>query len=136
MNEYFKHIILESGIHHVIWMDNSQESVDAYSQLFFNVYQKTIQESSITPIAIRILSDFRLIAFPELKSTVSNTIDARRQNLIPNDNYICRLAYLSDDEELVSQVNHLGGLMPPTFKREFFKSNQEEQAIEWLLLDE
>lgn len=136
MSELVKHIILDSGIHKFIWLDNSQEAVHWYLQVFNTFIQEIKSKPADTHTKLHCLLDFRQTSFPSFDKAVSKTIDLRRQNMTTIDKFECRIAYLSDEQDFISQVNQLSNIMPSNFKRSFFKPDEEDQAIAWLILDE
>ncbi len=139
MGEYIQYLALDSGIHHLIWQDNSADAVQAYSQIFSQIIHNSIQQfapTPSTPIQIRFLLDFRHTPLPPFTDIVSTTIDSRRRLLSARERIIYRLAYLSDSEDLYTLIDKVGSLTTTNYKREYFKITEEEQAIAWLLADE
>lgn len=132
MSELIKYNLLDSGIHQFVWMDSSVDALMQYRQLFLGVLSSQLQKTE-DKVTVMTISDYRYSTFPDLKDVVSETVDSRRLGLVQFDRIVCRIAHLSDDEDIQDKVNAVSRIMPSTFQREFFKVDEEDQAIAWLL---
>jgi hypothetical protein len=123
MGEHVNYIVLESGIHHFIWLDNSREAVYAQAE-----YYKDLNAGLSPDETIRLLIDLRQAGAPPFRTLA----DVIGKSGMRNDvNY--RTAYLSDDNIVPILMKNFVVVNRISGNRGFFKSDEETQAIEWLL---
>ncbi len=125
MGEHVEHIVLESGIHHFIWLDNSRDAVYAQSEYYMNI------NASLSPgDTVLLLIDLRQAGAPPFK-VLSDVIG--KSGMRTDVNY--RTAYLSDDTILPILMKNFVVANRISGNRGFFKSDEEDVAIQWLLDD-
>ena len=125
MGEHVKHIILESGIHHFVWFDNSRDAVYAQSKYYIE-----INASLSSGDTVLLLIDLRQAGAPPFK-VLSDVIGKSGMRT----DVIYRTAYLSDDTTLPILMKNFVVANRISGNRGFFKSDEEETAIQWLLDD-
>jgi len=136
MNEVVKHTILDSDIHHFVWLTNTSESVHVYIREFNRILRQAIQNKPATLVTLRFLLDFRQTNLPPFADVVAETVDSRRRSSVDTDKVTCRFAYISNDNNIAELLTRIGSLTPPQYQRSFFKADEEEQAINWLHADD
>lgn len=133
MSESLKYELLEAGIHYYTWKANTSESLHTYLQ---HSHQLILQEKRDNPDKtphLLVLLNLSNITLPPLKEMVSYTVDIRRQAPFPKDSVGRTVAYLTDDPDLPDKITNIAPLTSSLNKRKFFKTNQKEDAIQWLL---
>lgn len=129
MPPYFEHIELASGIHHVIWLDNSTESAEAYQELLTQVLKDFPEENTPT---LRILHDYREVSFHPFLQVLGSI--KWISTLYPH--VFARIAYLIRDLSLEILMDSMAQMSHNQVKRQLFKPDEEHVAIEWLLSEE
>jgi len=123
MSELIQYQYLDSGIHHFTWLTNSHDAIVLGSKLYRQMNDKLSSGDVVS-----ILMDFRQSGVPSISRITEVTNNAGIRKDI---HYYT--AYLSDDRVVdilmrnYALINRLNG------QREFFKANQEKEAIQWLL---
>lgn len=128
MSANIQYTYLEAGIHRFNWLNWSASGASEFHDLISQLYNDLPRETEV----IRILHDYSctpLIPFPKVLSSLKLL-----QHLHPTMNR--RIAYLKSDDLLSALIIPAVLISNRTGKRKFFYSNEEEQAIEWLLADD
>jgi hypothetical protein len=129
MSEYFEHIELESGIHHIIWLNNSKESANAYHSLLDGLL-KELPSTEISTICI--LHDYRQVSFHPFLQVLGSV--KWLSSLYPH--VVARIAYIIRDLSIEILMNNMAQVSHEQIERKLFKPNEEQEAIIWLLNDD
>ena len=123
MGEHVELKVLESGIHHFIWFDNSRDAVYAQAEFYKEINARLSPDETIL-----LLIDLRQAGAPPFK-ILTDVIG--KSGMRSDVNY--RTAYLSDDTTLPILMKNFVVSNRISGNRGFFKSDEEDQALEWLL---
>ncbi|GEM_PF-1359062 len=137
MTELIQYKLLDGNIHNFVWLQNNHETTTQYVEHFGKIVRDSLpSDANHEPIVIRVLLDFRQTTFPSLDTILPGLIDQRRRNELIESRFHAYFAYLSDDVEFIENVRSAVSIMPPSNNRQFFKADEEQKAIEWLLKSE
>ena len=129
MSEYFEHIELPTGVHHIVWMDNSNESAKAYQHLL----EGLLSDYSDTDITtIRIIHDYRQVSFHPFLQVLGSV--KWLSSLYPD--ITDRIAYIIRDVSIEILMDNMAQVSHDQIKRLLFKPKEEQEAIVWLLNDD
>jgi len=123
MGEHVQLYVLESGIHHFVWFNNSRDAV--YDQ---SAYYKDINARLSHGETILLLIDLRQAGAPPFR-VLSDVIG--KSGMRNDVNY--RTAYLSDDNIVPILMKNFVVANRISGNRGFFKSDEEDEAKMWLL---
>ena len=126
MGEHLELHVLESGIHHFVWLDNTRDAVYAQAE-----YYKEINAKLAPNETILLLIDLRQAGAPPFR-VLSDVIG--KSGMRNDVNY--RTAYLSDDTIVPILMKNFVVANRISGNRGFFKSDEEDEAIKWLLENE
>jgi hypothetical protein len=127
MGEHVQLNVLESGIHHYVWYDNTRDAVYAQAEFY-----KEINASLAPNETILLLIDLRQAGGAPPFRVLSDVIG--KSGMRNDVNY--RTAYLSDDSIVPILMQNFVMANRISGNRGFFKSDEEAVAIKWLLEDE
>lgn len=128
-----QHYQLESGIHQFIFLESTADAAKSYTKQYTQLFQsKKVKSGDPLPI-YRLLLDFRHADFPPLHHVVAENVQGRHHRQTTGIQVIWFVAYLSDDKNLGHKFHLLSPLLLEESRRAFFKSNEVDQAIQWLL---
>lgn len=128
MAKHIEYVYLESDIHHFKWLRISEEATIEYYDLICGIYDN-LPENTTT---IRILHNYHDIAF----TPFTNILPKMKSLQLAYPNLKRRIAYLSNSDATHTLVDFVTNTVNRTGKRNFFKLDGEQLAIEWLLSDE
>lgn len=113
----------ENGIHHMMWTDVQPNTIQAYLTLFGEIME-SCPENSI----LRILHEYRDTAAPSF-----GTMARGMKGLQVRDDVTLRIAHIYDDAIYPTIVKNATLVARFNANRQFFRADQKEQAVEWLL---
>jgi len=123
MDSKVKHIVLDSGIHHFIWLDNSREAVYEHAEKF-----RQVNDALSGGETVRIIMDFRETDIPPFIAIA----DAMKQSGLRKDvSYVS--AYIADDSIIQMVINNAAMMNRNANTRKFFREDEMDTAINWLL---
>ena len=126
MSDQLDYTLMENGILHIVWENNaSREVVNAYVELFAKLMEEATEQGSL-----RILHDYRGVRAPSFSAMTSGM-----KTLTLRDDVEVRIAYLQSDVTLSMIVKNATLVARFNVTRNFFESDEEQQAIDWLLSD-
>lgn len=128
MAKHIQYVYLESDIHRFKWLRISEEGTLEYYDLICEIYDKLPKHTT----TIRILHDYQDLAF----TPFTNILPKMKKLQLAYPNLKRRIAYLSNSDATHTLVDFVTNVVNRTGKRNFFKLNEEQLAIKWLLSDE
>ena len=123
MGKYIDYQLLDSNIHQILWKDHKVEATFEFIKITKQLLAKFPSDSTAL-----ILQDFRHTTAPSFRLLM----DAMAKSGSRND-VTLRVAYIGSDSSLqliikgLTTSNNVGG------NRAFFKPDEEDKAIAWLL---
>jgi len=132
-NARVQYTFLQVGVHRFVWLENTPEATESYLNQYNTIVQNAKPKADDTPITLRFLLDLRDATLPPLDEMVAVSVEQRRRMLVSGNQVISHFAYLSDDQNLHDKINRVEPLMPPTNRRKVFTTDQEDEAIDWLV---
>ncbi len=127
MPQYFEYTHLESHIHYFKWLSRSEDAAIEYFDFITQLYDDLPKDTQV----IRILHDYQHLTFIPLANVFPKI--KTLQSMYPNLNR--RIAYLSDDKMTETLLDSITIVAKRTGNRKFFKLNEKQLAIKWLLED-
>lgn len=126
MPKLVQYTLLESGIHKFTWVDNSPGAAREYADLFMPIHDK-LPENAL----VHFLLDFRQSGTPSFAS-----VTASLKNFKQREDITIRLAHLYSDTLFPLMMKNITTYNQLNTIRKYFKEDEEQQAIDWLLSDE
>lgn len=118
---------LDSGIHRVTWpQDISRQSVDDYIELFAQ-----IMDDSPANSILRVLHDYENVPTPSFSAMASGM-----KRLVLREDIIIRIAHIYNDVSFPMIVKNATMVARFDVNRKFFKVDEAQEAIDWLLNDD
>ncbi len=123
MGKFIEYHLLDSNIHRLKWLDHKRDAIYEFVDI-----TKGILEGFEPNTTALILQDFQDTAVPSFKLLM----DAMAKSGSRKD-ITLRVAYLGSDSSLELIVNNLAIVKAINGNRNFFKPDEEQEAIDWLL---
>lgn len=116
---------LDNGIHKFYWGGAELEIVTEYVKLFISIHTTLVPNSTML-----ILHDYQNTVTPSL-NIVANILKTYKVR----DDIFLRIAYLYSDTLFPIIMGNVNTFAPSNTIRQFFKADEEQQAIDWLLTE-
>ncbi len=123
MSQYIQHTKLPSGIHHYIWLSNSQDAMSECAKIYKKMNAEADPDSTIL-----ILVDLRQSGPLSVQQ-----LSYRMKDTGIRSDVTYRTAYISDDRSVPILMKSFALINRVNSTQQFFGASQEEQAKEWLL---
>lgn len=123
MSDGLTYIHHENDVHQVIWNDVEPDTVRDYLALF-----RELMENCPVDTTLRILHDYRNSTTPSF-----GTMARGMKELVIRDDVTLRIAHMYSDGIYPMIVKNATLVARFNANRQFFRADQEEQAVEWLL---
>jgi|GEM_PF-2168007 len=133
MTSFVEYVLLESNVHYYKCKENIIASLVAYIAHSRKLLQIEKQHVPDKIPQLLILLDLSEAQLPSIEELVSITIDQRHTAFYPKDSVSRRIAYLSDEANLSDKIAHITAIVSAKNKRKFFRTDEKQQAIDWLL---
>jgi hypothetical protein len=127
-NAYCTHESLSNGVHHIIVKKICPETVDAYAQILDRIYSDAADDETV-----RILNDSSAGAMP-LAHLITQVRPLLQKNTRPQRTRHALI--VSDAREHATFINMLTRALPiPRHRMNYYRADEEMQALDWLLKD-
>ena len=126
MNEKLIYTHLDSDIHSFRWLDVSPKTVDVYMSLLLE-----IRDGAPSNSRLLILHDYRGTGTPAF-----NTLADAMKKILPRHDLTVRIAHLYSEMVYPITIKSASLVTGVNVNRKFFREQEEQKAIEWLLDDD